>query len=542
MSEMWQDILFTFFGGLGLFLFSMKYLGDGLQLMSGDKMRNLLDKYTSTPLKAVLVGTFVTCLIQSSSGTTVIVVSLVAAGLLKLKQAIGVVMGANIGTTITSFIIGIPVSDYALPAIFVGACLLFFVKKKSVNNFGRILFSLGGIFYSLKLMSGAMKPLQKMDWFMDSMQGLDGSPLMGILVGTGLTVIVQSSSATIAILQNIYADGAITLTGALPVLFGDNIGTTITAVLATLGSTIAAKRVAASHVMFNVIGTVICMILIVPFTMYVEYASGLLGLNPKLQIAWAHGSFNIFNTIIQFPFIWLLASIVTKIVPGEEEIIKHRTSLEPALITSAPAVALGQVRREVISMTALSKKSLANATSYLVSKEPTLQEKGHTYEEAINNIDVEITEYLTKLFREKLTDKEGVEASNYLDTTRDIERVGDHARDIILAVDYQIKKGVDFTDVAKKDIEVINEHALKMIELTIKALEEDDNIIASEAMAICDKVAELKNSARKSHEQRMKDGTCDIKAGVLYLDLLAHYMRVCEHMRNVLEKKLTGQI
>ena len=244
MSALGQEILFSFLGGLGLFLFSIKYMGDGLQLIAGDKMRYVLDKYTSKPLMALLAGIIVTILIQSSTGTIVITVSLVGAGLLKTKQAIAIVMGSNIGTTLTSFIIGFNVSQYSLPLIFLGAAFLFFTRAKLINNIGRVIFGFGGIFYSLKMMSTAMGPLKSMEWFQIVLTHIDDSAWVGVGVGTLLTVLIQSSAATIAIVQNLYAEHALNLHGAIPVIFGDNIGTAITtAALAIVGTNIAAKRV-----------------------------------------------------------------------------------------------------------------------------------------------------------------------------------------------------------------------------------------------------------------------------------------------------------
>lgn len=544
MSSLWQDILFTFFGGLGLFLFSIKYMGDGLQLIAGDRMRYVLDKYTSKPIYAVLAGIFVTILIQSSTGTIVITISLVAAGLLQTKQAIGIVMGSNIGTTVTSFIIGFNVSKYSLPLVFVGAAMLIFTKNKTINSIGRVVFGFGGIFYALKLMSGAMKPMQEMEWFINTLNQIDQSAFIGVAVGTGLTVLIQSSAATIAILQNLYADGALDLTASLPVLFGDNIGTAITtAALGFVGTSIAAKRVAVSHVLFNVIGTIICLIILKPYTMFIAYIEQAFSLNEKMTIAFAHGTFNVFNTILQFPFIWLLVIVITKLIPGEDEVIKYKAQhLETSLITSSPSIALGQVRLEFIDMVSLAKKGLDNATQYFLTQEEKLNDRGQKIEEAINNIDEEMTNYLTMLFREKLSNKEGVVASSLLDGTRDIERVGDHARDILIGVNYQIKKNVNFSDLAKSEVSELHALCDKMLELTVTALEKQDNLIAHDALKICDEVYELEKTIRKNHTQRMKDGVCEISAGVLYMDLTTHYVRVAEHLRNILEKKLAGTL
>ena len=544
MSALWQEILFSFLGGLGLFLFSIKYMGDGLQLIAGEKMRYVLDKYTSKPLMAVLAGIIVTILIQSSTGTIVITISLVGAGLLKTKQAIAIVMGSNIGTTLTSFIIGFNISKYALPLLFLGAAFLFFTRAKVVNNIGRVIFGFGGIFYALKMMSTAMGPMRDMTWFQNVLTHINDSAVVGVGVGTFLTVLIQSSAATIAILQNLYADGALSLTGALPVLFGDNIGTAITtAALAMVGSNIAAKRVAASHVLFNVIGTIICLIALVPYGAFIQYLETTLGLEPKMTIASAHGTFNILNTILQFPFINLLVVIVTKLIPGEDEQIKYSTQyLDKSLVTSAPAVALGQVQKEFVEMLILSKKSLRNSVEYFMNRDEQLREKGETYEDAINNFDEQMTDYLTLLFREKLSPKEGLIASTLLDGTRDVERIGDHARDIVLSVDYQIRKKMKFSDTAKAEVQEMYDLCNDVILKTIKSLEENNIALAGAALAACGNIYTLEKNARKQHTQRMKDGVCEIPAGVVFMDLIQHFTRVCEHTRNILEKEIQGHL
>ena len=538
MSALGQEILFSFLGGLGLFLFSIKYMGDGLQLIAGDKMRYVLDKYTSKPLMALLAGIIVTILIQSSTGTIVITVSLVGAGLLKTKQAIAIVMGSNIGTTLTSFIIGFNVSQYSLPLIFLGAAFLFFTRAKLINNIGRVIFGFGGIFYSLKMMSTAMGPLKSMEWFQIVLTHIDDSAWVGVGVGTLLTVLIQSSAATIAIVQNLYAEHALNLHGAIPVIFGDNIGTAITtAALAIVGTNIAAKRVAISHVMFNIIGTIICLILLQPYISFVGLVEAKLGLEPKMAIAFGHGTFNIFNTILQFPFIWLLVKIITKIIPGEDEQIKYSTQyLDKSLIASAPAVALGQVEKEYVEMLTLSKKSLKNSVDYFMTREERFNEKAEVLEDAINTFDEEMTNYL------KLSPKEGLAASVLLDGTRDIERIGDHARDIVGSVNYQIKKKVKFSDDAKAEVQELYDLSNSIIEKTIQSLEENNIAIAGAALAACENIYELEKKARKKHTQRMKDGECEISAGVVYMDLIQHFTRICEHARNILEKEIQGNL
>src|SRR5690625_4112873 len=299
-------------------------MGDGLQNIAGDRLRSILDRFTSNPLLGVFAGILVTILIQSSSGTTVLTVALVNAGFMTLRQAIGVIMGANIGTTATAFIIGFNIGEYGLPILAIGALLLFFFKNERINVIGQALFGFGSLFFGLKLMSGGMAPLRSLDFFHELTVNMSDNPVLGVIIGTVFTMIVQSSSATIGILQGLYAEGAISLSAAIPVLLGDNIGTTITAVLASLGASVAARRAAFTHVIFNLVGTVIFLIVLKLFIMYVSFLQSSLSLNPEMTLAFAHGSFNIANTIIQFPFIATLAWIVTKIIPGEDITVEYK--------------------------------------------------------------------------------------------------------------------------------------------------------------------------------------------------------------------------
>ena len=284
MDSSVMEIIFTFIGGLGIFLYGIKQMGDGLQAAAGDRLRSILNTFTSNPLMGVLAGMIVTILIQSSSGTTVITIGLVSAGFMTMRQAIGVVMGANIGTTVTAFIIGIDIGAYSLPILAIGAFLIFFIQKRKVKNIGMILFGFGALFYGLELMGGAVKPLANLDSFKQIMLDMSSNPIYGVLAGTVLTVIIQSSSATIGILQGFFANDLISLHGALPVLLGDNIGTTITAILASLAGSLAAKRVALVHVLFNVIGATIFLIILPLFQLVIEWMQGAMNLKPEMVI------------------------------------------------------------------------------------------------------------------------------------------------------------------------------------------------------------------------------------------------------------------
>ena len=538
-----QQMAFTFLGGLGLFLFCIKYMGDGLQIAAGDRLKYILDKYTTSPFLGVLVGIFVTALIQSSSGTSVITIGLVGAGLLTLRQAIGIIMGANIGTTITTFIIGFNISAYALPILFIGAFCLFFVKIEKVNNVGRILFGFGGVFFSLTLMSGAMAPLKYLPAFKDVMVSLSGSPILGVFIGTTITVLVQASSATISILQNIYQEGLIPLKAALPVLFGDNIGTTITAIIAVIGSNTSAKRLAASHVMFNVIGTVIFLIFLTPFSMFVGKMEQILHLNPKMAIAFAHGSFNMMTTVLLFPFIGVLEYLVVKIIKDkkEDEEEAYKTTLDPALIT-APVIALGQVKQELLTMTGFALKNFRTSVSYFFERDEKLFEKVEKREEKINTVDQEITKYLALLSKQDFGEKEGEEIATYLDLCRDIVRVGDHAHGIVKDVKYGISKKFKFSDTAYAEIKELEEIVENMIETATVALKESSVDKAVEVIDLHNKEREKEKKIRKNHIKRLSEQTCEIKAGLSFVDLVLHFTRIADHTRNIAERVLENRV
>ena len=543
MSINWQEIAFHFLGGLGLFLYSIKTMGDGLQQAAGDRLRFYIDKYTSNPFFGILVGIGMTALIQSSSGVTVITVGLVSAGLLTLRQAIGIVMGANIGTTVTSFIIGFKLGDYALPMLFLGAVCLFFTKNRSINNIGRIIFGVGGIFFALNLMSGAMEPLKDLQVFRDYMVELSKNPILGVFVGTGLTLLIQASSATIGILQNLYASNLIDLQGALPVLFGDNIGTTITAIIASLGANIAAKRVAAAHVSFNVIGTIICIIFLVPFTALIQWFEGALNLAPEMTIAFAHGTFNITNTILQFPFIGALAFVVTKLIPGEDEVVKYEPLyLDQQLIKQAPSIALGNAKKELLHLGNYAAKAFDLSYDYIIKSDEKLAEKGHKTEEAINTIDEQLTRYLISLSGEALSQKESEILTNILDSSRDLERIGDHAEALINLNDYLQRKNVQFSEAA---LEELAEIYLKTSEFVKDALESVENNDLEKAQALIERHEDINNMERvlrKTHIKRLNNGECSTQAGVNFIDIISHYTRVSDHAMNLAEKVLAEQI
>ncbi len=534
-----QRLIFEFLGGLGIFLLGIKFMGEGLQKAAGDKLRDILDRWTSNPLLGVLAGMLVTILIQSSSGTTVITVGLVSAGFMTLRQAIGVVMGANIGTTVTAFIIGIDVGAYALPVLFAGVVFLFFFKNRQWQNLGQVLFGFGALFYGLELMSGGMKPLRSLEAFHDLTIEMASTPILGVVVGTLFTVIVQSSSATVGILQGLYEQGLVNLSAALPVLFGDNIGTTITAVIASIGASVAAKRTAASHVMFNVIGTIIFLILLKPFTIYIEYLTQVLDLGPKMQIAFAHGTFNVVNTLIQLPFIAYIAKAVTKIVPGEDTYVEYKAKhLDPIFIEQNPSIAIGQAQEEVLRMGQLAIKGLEESFDFLQTKASKHSEVALQLEDAINNLDKKITDYLVELSRRSLSSAESERHSLLMDTVRDIERIGDHFENIIELVDYQLANKVVISDDAMQDLEGMFNLSIKTLKDAIESLDQNDLNLAKKVKDEEDQIDQMERKLRKQHIVRLNEGLCSGQSGIVYVDIISNLERIGDHSVNIAEAVL----
>ena len=543
MSINWQEIIFHFLGGLGLFLYSIKTMGDGLQQAAGDRLRYYIDKYTSNPFLGVLVGIVVTALIQSSTGVTVITVGLVSASLLTLRQAIGIIMGANIGTTVTSFIIGFKLGEYALPLIFLGTMFLFFTKNRTANNIGRILFGVGGIFYALNLISAGMSPLKDLPQFKEYMVTLGQNPILGVVAGAVITVLIQASSATIGILQGLYSGGFLDLKGALPVLFGDNIGTTLTVIIAAAGANVSAKRVAATHVTFNVLGTILCLILLGPFTAMIEYFQALLHLSPEMTIAFSHGAFNVSNTIVQFPFIGALAYFVTKLLPGEDEVVKYEPLyLDEQLIKQAPSIALGNAKKELLHLGNYAVKAFDLSYDYIINSNEKVAEKGHKTEEAINTIDEKLTRYLISLSSEALSQKESEVLTNILDSSRDLERIGDHAEALINLNDYLQRKNVQFSNSALEELENIYRQTSEFVKDALESVENNDLEQAQSLIERHEAINKMERVLRKTHIKRLNNGECSTQAGVNFIDIISHYTRVSDHAMNLAEKVLAEQI
>ncbi|MEX2934857.1 Na/Pi cotransporter family protein [Staphylococcus saprophyticus] len=535
MDSSVMEIIFTFIGGLGIFLYGIKQMGDGLQAAAGDRLRNILNTFTSNPIMGVLAGMIVTILIQSSSGTTVITIGLVSAGFMTMRQAIGVVMGANIGTTVTAFIIGIDIGAYALPILAIGAFLIFFIQKRKVKNIGMILFGFGALFYGLELMSGAVKPLADLEGFKQLMLDMSSNPIYGLIAGTILTVVIQSSSATIGILQGFFANDLISLHGALPVLLGDNIGTTITAVLASLAGSLAAKRVAAVHVMFNVIGASIFLIILPLYQMAIEWMQSLLNLKPEMVIAFAHGTFNVTNTLIQLPFIFVLAWVVTKIVPGEDLNEKYKPrNLDRNLINRAPSIALQEGQEEIQNIGHMTFSMLKNVNEYDDKKERDIMHK-HA---AIDNMNDNVRQYLTKISEKKLSKKDAERMTVLQDVNRTILKVAGLSEAYLLDKKKEQTNQVQISEKAEASINRLYDHVTTSFDKTIDMFDVYDRVKRDEIVKISNESYRLEHDLRKKHIKRLSSGECTPEGGLLYLDMIGILERIGYHSRNISESMI----
>ncbi|WP_407690348.1 Na/Pi cotransporter family protein [Salipaludibacillus agaradhaerens] len=525
-----------FFGGLAIFLFGIKYMGDGLQKVAGDKLRDILDKFTSNPVMGVIAGIVVTVLLQTSTGTTVLAIGLVNAGFMTLRQSIGVIMGANIGTTITAFIIGLKISDYALPIIAVGTFLIFFLKNKKANNFGQVFFGFGALFYGLSLMGEGLYPLRELEAFAELTVSMSENPFLGVLIGTVFTVAVQSSSAAIGLLQQLFSQGALELDAALPVLFGDNIGTTITAILASLGASIAAKRAALTHVIFNVIGTILVLIIINPYIKMMAYLQEAFSLNAEMTIAVAHGIFNFSNVLIQLPFVAVLALVVTKLIPGKETLIEYKAQhLDPVLISQSSSIALGQAKKETLRMAELSRQGLEEASKFVSNKQKRHAELTYQFEDAVNNLDRKITDYLIKISTNSLTAEDSRLHSMLMDTVRDIERVGDHMENIIELAEYQVTNKVKMSELAMEDLKEMFTLTIETLQQAVKALEDDDILAARSVVLKEEQIDKMERQLRKKHIMRLNEGKCEASAGIVFVDMISNLERIGDHSVNIAE-------
>ncbi|PCF63823.1 Na/Pi cotransporter [Staphylococcus intermedius] len=529
------EVIFSFLGGLGIFLYGLKIMGDGLQASAGDRLRNILNKYTSNPVLGVLAGMIVTILIQSSSGTTVITIGLVTAGFMTLKQAIGVIMGANIGTTVTAFIIGIDLGEYAMPILAIGAFLIFFFKRSKINHIGRVLFGFGSLFFGLEFMGDSVKPLAELEWFRQLMLDMSSHTIYGILAGIGLTALVQSSSATIGILQEFYSQDLINLQGAIPVLLGDNIGTTITAILASLAGSLAAKRAAFVHVIFNVIGVIIFGLLLPVIIPFIAITQEAWHLKPAMTIAFAHGAFNVTNTLIQLPFVGALAWIVTKIVPGKDVTEDYKPQhLNKDLVYHAPGVALQETQKELQNVGNIVRSMLEDVhhPSQMDKKMIKNVQQKH---QAVETISDSIRNYLVRISTKDINRKDVERLAVMFDVNRSILKVSELIEAYIDQMERKKMKQITLTDDAERGIEKLYRFVDESFVKAIETLDVYDTTKKDEVVERSREAFNIEHRLRKGHIKRLNRGECSTDGGLLYVDIIAVLERIGYNSRNISE-------
>ncbi|EJO7112034.1 Na/Pi cotransporter family protein [Staphylococcus pseudintermedius] len=529
------EVIFSFLGGLGIFLYGLKIMGNGLQASAGDRLRNILNKYTSNPVLGVLAGMIVTILIQSSTGTTVITIGLVTAGFMTLKQAIGVIMGANIGTTVTAFIIGIDLGEYAMPILALGAFLIFFFKRSKINNIGRVLFGFGSLFFGLEFMGGAVKPLAELEGFRQLMLDMSSHTIYGILVGIGLTALVQSSSATIGILQEFYSQDLITLQGAIPVLLGDNIGTTITAILASLAGSLAAKRAAFVHVIFNVIGVIIFTLLLPIVIPLIATIQDAWHLKPVMTIAFAHGAFNVTNTLIQLPFVGVLAWIVTKIVPGKDVTEDYKPQhLNKDLVYHAPGVALQETQKELQNVGNI-VRSMLDDVHHPSQMDKKMIKNVQQKHQAVVTISDSIRNYLVRISTKNITRKDVERLAVMFDVNRSILKVSELIEAYIEQVNRKKAKEITLTEDAERGIDKLYRFVDESFTKAIETLDVYDTTKKDEVVERSREAFNIEHQLRKGHIKRLNRGECSTDGGLLYVDIIAVLERIGYNSRNISE-------
>jgi len=523
-------MIFQLLGGLGLFVYGMKLMGDGLQKAAGEKLKRMLEILTSNRFFAVLVGAGVTSIIQSSSATTVMTIGFVNAGLMNLFQAAGVIMGANIGTTMTAQLIAFKLTDIAPFILAIGAALVMFTKKKKTRDIGEIVLGFGILFVGMSMMEVSMRPLSELDSFKNLIIVLGKHPFMGVLVGLGMTATVQSSSATIGILMALAANSSMSLGVALPILFGDNIGTCATALLASIGTSKNAKRAALIHLIFNLTGTVIFMIGL----KFVLKVVPMFGGDVQRQIANAHTLFNVTNVFIQIWFIDVLVKIVNKLVPGEDEkssalVLEY---LDRRLLET-PSIAVGQVIKEVTRMGKLSSVNLSNSMQAFLKSDENMINSVVEHEVTINYLEREITGYMVALSNTPLSEHQSEIITSLFNVVNDIERIGDHAENLSELAKARIDNKINFSEKALSDVTYMFETVKYCLDNAMDALENSNLESAGKAMEVEQTIDNMEKKLKKEHIARLSCLECTPDGSSVYLELLTNLERVGDHSNNI---------
>ena len=532
--------LFTLLGGLGLFLYGMDMMGKGLESAAGNRLKTILEKLTSNRLMGVLVGTLVTCVIQSSSATTVMVVGFVNAGLMNLSQAFGVILGANIGTTITAQIIAFDLSQWAPLFIIIGVVPLLFSKKQSIQSYFTIVAGFGILFFGMNTMSTSMEPLRDSQWFLSFISSFE-NPIMGVLVGVIFTAIIQSSSASIGILQALAASGVIGVSAGhsagLYLVLGANIGTCITAVLASTNGNTMAKRAAVIHVMANIIGT-IWFGLLIAFVPIPEIVASWSPNDPARIIANFHTIFNVVNTILLLPFGGLVIKFINKIIKQNKNSDEddNRLLYLDDRIVDTPTMASISIHQELGHLADKTYRKLERALESFSKQSEDMAEKVFSEEKSINYIASEIVRFLVKLqAMTEISDTERLEIFRVHEVVSNIERIGDHAENIAeYTLDCKMNDS-KFSKDALDDLWDIAEHAKQAYSAAIKVIKGEGH--EEEERRLCweneDMVDKLRDEMKEKHIRRLAKGECDPRSGMIYTDMVVDLERIADHATNL---------
>lgn len=524
-------------GGLGLFLFGIRTMGDGLENAAGAKLKRMLEVLTGNRFLAVLVGFVVTAIIQSSTATTVMVVGFVNAGMMSLAQAVGVIMGANIGTTVTSLLIALNFSSVAAAAVLVGVILMLASKKTVVKNLGAIFTGFGLLFLGIDMMSDSMAPLRESAGFMNFIVTVSESPLrplFGIILGIVMTAVLQSSSASVGVLQTLAMQGLVPLKFSVFVLFGQNIGTCLTALFSTVGAKKNSKRAAVIHLLFNLIGTGI-FILIALLAPYVEWIEKL-SPDPMAQIAISHIVFNIVSTVVMFPFAKVLVKLSCLLVPGKDdsESEMHCKFIDDRLLNTPP-FAVMQVSKEVARMAKLARDNFETSAHALINRSDKDLDKVMENEDVINYLNHHITSYLVKLNALDITDSDSDYIARVFHAINDIERVGDHAINLAEAAQHNIGEGFKFSDPAREELNQLCGSVVTLLERSMAAFD-NQSLSDNEAKELSDleeHIDDLTLECQDSHIFRLNRKECNTEAGMLYLNTITDFERVGDHAINI---------
>lgn len=544
--ESFQDYLelaFAFMGGFGLFIYGMHTMANGLQKSAGNKMKELLGVLTNNRFLGVIVGALVTAIIQSSSATTVMVVGFVNAGIMNLAQAVGVIMGANIGTTITAWIVSsaewmkfFKPSQIAPLAIAIGVMMMFFAKNKKTQQIGEIVAGFGILFIGLDFMKEAIEPYEESPFFRQAFLELGKNPILGILAGAAVTAIIQSSSASVGILQTLATLSLVPYNAAIYIILGQNIGTCVTAMLSSVGATRMAKRAANIHLIFNIMGTVFFAILVIVYFKFINISLGK-ELIDMTHISIIHTAFNISNTVVLFPFAGFLVSLSEKLIPEkDEEVIDEGQDLLRHLddrILETPSFAVQSAIKEVIHMGELAKENTLLSKEAFFERNERKIERILTQEKSINALEKSITKYLVKISNLDLNESQNKVVSGLFHMVNDIERVGDHAENLAELAQYYMENNLQFTATAQQELEMIFKHGIDSFDLALQCRIHYDQKLFRKVAQSEDIVDKMEEELREKHIQRLAQNICDTTCGVVFLDIISNLERISDHAFNI---------